>query len=560
MSVTYLNLLKQCNALAASSNSKTLRIAIGGNCNADYLLPGLKVSLAQNAIQAEIINLDYASWIQAVQHQQIQADFWVIWISSLGATQGGTAGYSIDFANSINAIQSLINNKAKVVVVLPEKLQISKDFYAPLFREYLHTTNTLLSMLPAEVLLIDPANTHSALGDANWYAARYWSLSKMPCHPNAIAALSLDIGNLIYNCIKPAVNAVIVDLDNTLWGGVVGEDGVENLLLDVNAEGRPFIQMQYFLKYLTQQGIPISVVSKNNLEDAQAPFLERDEMLLKLEDFVYFIANWEAKSINIQHIASKLNLNLDAICFLDDSVYERTQVQTTLPSVIIPELPTDPDERIGMLLDSGLFVTPNLSQEDLDRAQYYKSDVKRDEYLAAVVDLDQYLTGLAMQLEPIAIDSSNMQRVISLINRTNQFNLTNKRHTMPDLTQLLSQPDTFAYCYRLQDKFGDSGIIGVLIAIRTTDTMHIDTFLMSCRVLNRKVEDAIFDHFIAWCNTNAIKTIAAQYVKSAKNILVQDLYSKFGLTIIQKNDHQIEFTTQQFTALQHPITINAIGT
>lgn len=541
--------------MPTNPDAKCLTIAVGGNCSTDFLLPGIQVRLAEAGLQSQIINLDYDSWMQTVQQQQVQADFWVIWISSLGATKGGTDNYTLDFSNILQAIQSLINNKAKVVVVLPEKMQISKDFYAPLFRDYLHTKNTLLSMLPPEVLLVDPETVHSSLGDANWYASRYWSLSKAVCHPNAIAAMSLQVGNLIAKCIKPAVKAVIVDLDNTLWGGVVGEDGVDNLLLDVNSEGRAYIQMQYLLKTLAAQGIPISVVSKNNLEDAKAPFLQREEMLLKLEDFVYFTANWEPKSENIQEIATKLNLNVDSICFIDDSVYERIEVQTALPTAIVPELPNDPDARVGMLVDSGIFVIPHLSKEDLERAQFYKSDVRRSEFLTDVVDVGQYLTGLEMQLEPIEIAENNLQRVVALINRTNQFNLTNKRHTAQDVQQLLAQPDTYAYCYRLQDKFGDSGIIGVLIATRLDATMHVDTFLMSCRVLNRKVEDAIFDHFMNWCRSKSITNIAAEYVKSAKNILVQDLYSKFGLTVMQANDTKTTFATSQLCILQHPIKL-----
>jgi FkbH-like protein len=555
MSITYLSLSKKLRELTNNPAATAISIAVGGNCNTEYLLPGLKVSLAEAGINAEIKNIDYGSWIQTAQQNSLQADFWVVWLSSLAATKGGTATYNLDYANINNIVQHLITNKSKVLLILPEQMQISRDYYAPLYKEYLQAKHTLLQTLPSEVLFIDPEVIHTELGSANWYAARYWGLSKLPFHPNAVANLSCYTANIIAKCIKPSVKAIVVDLDNTLWGGVVGEDGVDNLLLDVNAEGHPYIQMQFLLKHLSQQGIPLCVVSKNNLEDAQAPFLQRDEMLLKLEDFVYFVANWEAKSKNIGDIARKLKLSVDSICFIDDSVYERTETKCALPTLIVPEMPNDPADRIATLINSGMFVIPNLSQEDLDRATYYKADVKREAF-ANSVDPEAYLQALNMQLTPIQIDPSNIQRVVSLINRTNQFNLTNKRHTVQDVMHLINLPGTYAYCYQLQDKFGDSGIIGVLIAIRDAASMHIDTFLMSCRVLNRKVEYAIYQHFIGWARNNNINQISAEYVKSNKNILVADLYSKFGLTIIAASNEATKFASTDFNDIIHPITIN----
>jgi FkbH-like protein len=555
MTLTYLDLIKRQKELTSHDSDKKLKIAIGGNCSTDFLLPGLKVKLASLNLATELINLEYNSWLAEIQKNQISADVWVIWLSSLGATNGGTTDYNLDFESIIQASNHLITLKSKVVLILPEKMQISRDQFSPLFNDYQNTKSTLLGSLPKEVIVVDPEIIHASLGDAAWYAGRYWNFSKLACHPNATAELSWYIANLIAKTIKPEVKAIVVDLDNTLWGGVVGEDGADNVLLDVNAEGRPFIQLQYLLKKLSQNGIPLSVVSKNNLEDAKLPFLTREEMILKLEDFVYFTANWEHKSKNIQEIADKLNLNIDSICFLDDSVYERSEIKAVLPNLIVPELPESADDRVPMLINSGLFIAPNISHEDLERAQYYKSDVKREEYRSSALNFDQYLEHLEMVLAPIVIDTSNLQRVVALINRTNQFNLTNRRHTEQDMLALISQANTFAYCYNLQDKFGNSGIIGVLIAKHLGNKMLIDTFLMSCRVLNRKVEHAIFDHFISFATAQNIECIEAEYVHSAKNVLVKDLYANFGLKVAETNQNKTLYTATKLTAPQHPIIL-----
>jgi len=548
MNVTYHDMVKKARALKSSEGTDKITVAVGGNCNTDFLLPGLNVKLATLNLASDIINLEYDSWLQIAQKNTLEADIWVIWLSSLGATQGGTKRFSFDLDNIMNTITYLVNNKKKVILILPERMEICADYYSPLFQEYQLVKNQIISMLPAEVLIVDPEMIHSSLGDMDWYAARYWSSSKVPCHPDAVATLSWYIGNLVAKSIKPEVKAVVVDLDNTLWGGVVGEDGSSNLLLDVNAEGRPFIQMQFLLKYLSEHGIPISVVSKNNLEDAKLPFLTNPDMLLNLDDFVYFTANWEHKSKNIQDIATKLKLNVDSICFIDDSVYERTEVKAALPNLIVPDLPDDPDDRVGMLLHSGLFTTPYLSKEDMERAKYYKADIKREEFFSETIDFNQYLDGLAMVLEPILIDDTNIQRVVSLIHRTNQFNLTSRRHTMEDIITMINDPCTYAYCYRLKDKFADSGIIGVLIAKTISKRMVIDTFLMSCRVLNRRIEYAIYDHFIEWAKHNNINTIEGKYIRSAKNTLVQDLYLNLGLDMISTNENSTFYSTNQLIA------------
>lgn len=553
-------MVKKAKELDDFNGQTKIKIAVGGNCNTDFLSPALKVRLATQHIESEVMSLEYDSWLQTVQLNKVEADVWVIWLSSLGATNGGTKPFALDLDQIIATLTCLVDAKKKVMLVLPERMDICADYYSPLFQQYQRIKNQLIAELPSSVLVIDPEIIHATLGSTEWYAARYWTTSKLVCHPDAIAALSWYMGNILAKSIKPEVKAVIVDLDNTLWGGVVGEDGTDNLLLDVNTEGRPFIQMQFFLKHLSDQGIPISVVSKNNLEDAKLPFLHNQDMLLTLDDFVYFTANWEHKSKNIEDIARKLKLNLDAICFIDDSVYERTEVRAALPTLIVPELPSDPDERVGMLVQSGLFTTPHVSSDDIERASYYKSDVKRESFLSNVLSFDDYLNGLDMILEPQPIDDTNLQRVISLIHRTNQFNLTNRRHALTDLREMLDQKGIFAYCYKLKDKFGDSGTIGVLLAKKVAEKMCIDTFLMSCRVLNRKVEYAIFAHFIGWLNERGMPLIEGEYNKSAKNALVQDLYLNLGLNPIKTDEEgNVVFSGGYLTMPTHPLKIQEIG-
>lgn len=309
---------------------------------------------------------------------------------------------------------------------------------------------------------------------------------------------------------------------------MVGDDGVGGIALDPYGAGAPYLRMQRYLKELSEAGIPLSAVSKNDPEAALLPFRERPEMILRREDFVYFEASWGNKHVAIRSIAERCNLALSQICFLDDSPPERQEAAHFLPELVIPELPEDPEERATFLIHSRLLLTPALTPEDRKRAESYRSEARRQEARVTIADTDAFLKSLAMRLTPHRIDKFNIDRVAALINKTNQFNLTGRRHNLSFVAEFSANAANYAHCFSLSDRFGDAGIISVLLGERQGDELLIDTWVMSCRVFGRWVEAAIFEHLAAWCRCNAIAKMHDSFRPTARNTVVADLYPQLG--------------------------------
>lgn len=540
--------------LADAAGATQLTIALGGNCNTSFLLPSLRVGLASEGIAAELFETAYDGWITSALKPERKTDIWLLWFSSLGQSVGGTTKRELDVEAILAAVNAALGRGERVVSILPEALEIGGPF-SSFDRWRRELVATLESKLPEAVVRIDPDSIHRSLGDAKWHAGRYWTLAKSPCHPDAAASLGNFAATVIARLLKAKVKAVAVDLDGTLWGGIVGEAGAAGVNLDPHGDGRPYLQLQRFLKDISDRGVPISVVSKNNPADALSPFLDRPEMLLKREDFVYFHANWNSKAEALKQIANNLNIGIDALCFIDDSIHERAEARALLPDLIVPELPNDPEMRIGFLQNSGLFMQPSVVEDDLARVDYYKSQARRETLVIESGDIGTYLRELEMKLHPMPISPGNLQRVGSLIHKTNQFNLTNRRHSEATLTSISSTPENFAFCYRLTDRFGDAGIIAVVLGLPQNGEMFIDTWLMSCRIINRTVEEAICDHLLKCCRDRGIETVRGLYTASKKNTLVANLYPRLGFAPAGEDTEGKLFTACGIPAPHHSITI-----
>jgi FkbH-like protein len=348
---------------------------------------------------------------------------------------------------------------------------------------------------------------------------------------------------------------VVADLDDTLWGGIVGELGAGGVALDPHGPGRPYLHLQRFLKDLSERGVPISIVSKNNLEDARAPFVERSEMILKLSDIVCFEASWDHKYKAIKHVAQQLGLPVSAICLLDDSPHERAEARHFLPDLIVPELDEDPEERLTALINSGLFWIPAISAEDKLRTAAYQTDKARRQ-LAATKSLEGYLRELDMRMEAIAIDCKTLNRVGALVQKTNQFNLTNRRHGPAHLANLVAETANYAHCFSVHDRFGESGIVGVLISKVVDHQAEIDTFLLSCRVLNRGVEFAMIEHFRNWLAAHGIDRVAATNLRSKKNQPTWELLPRFGFAEMAQDGDNWHYAAGDLIVPQHFVTLS----
>jgi FkbH-like protein len=270
------------------------------------------------------------------------------------------------------------------------------------------------------------------------------------------------------------------------------------------------------------------VVSKNDPVHAKRPFVDRKEMILSYDDFVYFNASWNDKHHAIDEIIRSLNLGRDQVCFLDDSSFERDQACKFLPGLVVPELDPDPEQRLETLIRSGIFARPMVRTEDKARVEMYKTERDRQEFAKHIYDADEYLRSLEIKLGAIPVTTKILSRVTQLVQKTNQFNITNKRMEADQILNLAKDKENFAYGYSVSDKFGDAGLVGVLVGTRDGDFLDIDVWVLSCRVFNRTIEQGMFAHLLDWCLGQGVRAIRAVYNPSPKNHLVAGFLPALG--------------------------------
>lgn len=322
---------------------------------------------------------------------------------------------------------------------------------------------------------------------------------------------------------------VILDLDNTLWGGIIGDDGMENIQIGNLGIGKAFTEFQLWVKQLKERGIILAVCSKNTEDIAKEPFEKHPDMVLHLEDIAVFVANWENKVDNIRYIQTVLNIGFDSMIFLDDNPAEREIVKTNLPDILVPELPEDPAEYLSFLYTQHLFETISFTKEDILRNKQYQDEAKRNILQHSFVNEAEYLKNLEMQAVIKAVDNFSLPRAAQLTQRSNQFNLRTVRYTEDDLKKISTDPEKYTLTISLKDKFGDYGLISLIIADKKTETeLFIDTWIMSCRVLKREVENFTLNELVNIAKKNGFMTIVGEYIPTPKNALVKDHYKKLG--------------------------------
>lgn len=545
--LSYTTALKQSrdlnhNAGIVGTSENSYRVAIGGNCNVRFLDPGLRIAFDREGLAATVHECDYDSWIGECFEPLFETDAWIIWLSSLGISNGGVTRGQADISAIRDALSAALTRGERVVVILPETIDVALDGFSQFARWNHDLRGAVQEALPDEVLYIDPDRIALSNAVNTWFAPTYWSLAKLPLHPDAATLLAQKAGEVILRSRRSLVKAIIVDLDNTLWGGVIGEDGIEGICLDPHGNGRPYLQLQQMLKDASEQGIPLAVVSKNNPADALAPFEQCDEMILGTDDFVAFHAGWDNKFEAIQTIADNLGIGMDTVCFIDDSPHERNEARAFLPELIVPELPDNSELRPAALVASGLFLKPTISNEDIARVDFYKDDAKRRQHGATFHDWDNYLASLDMCVVAQPVSAANLQRVASLVQKTNQFNLTNRRHDTAQIKSLSDDPDWFTFCYALNDRFGGAGIVGVMLAHAGKNEVEIDTWLLSCRVINRQVELAMLDHLLQWMAKRGATQLSANYVPTRQNVLIENLLDGLGLKLTASGEDGKRYT------------------
>ncbi len=383
-----------------------------------------------------------------------------------------------------------------------------------------------------DILAVDD---HAARdGIARWHDRGLWHRAKQEIALGAAPLYGELVARWLAARLGKSAKCLVLDLDNTLWGGVVGDDGLDGIRLGPgSAEGEAFAAFQAYALALSRRGVILAVCSKNEEATALAPFTDHPDMVLRRSDIAAFVANWSDKPANLRAIAATLAIGLDAMVFLDDSRFERDLVRRELPMVGVPEPGDDPACYAAALAEGGYFEAVAVTAEDRDRTAQYQANHARAALRGAATDLDAYLRGLSMTLTWRRFDPVGLPRIVQLVNKTNQFNLTGQRIGEPEARGVMTDPDAFGLQFRLADRFGDNGMIAVVIGRRQGDgDIAIGTWLMSCRVLGRQVEQAMLGVVAGQAAAMGGRRLIGAYVPTPRNAMVRDHYAGLGFTAL----------------------------
>jgi len=416
------------------------------------------------------------------------------------------------------------------------------------FSYQLRKLNFLLAESCAEyknVFLVDIDGMQSRLGESAVRDPKMYCIAKMPFRTDFLPYIAKQITDTVLAASGTFKKCIVLDLDNTLWGGVIGDDGLDGIQIGELGLGHAFSAFQSWLKEMKNRGIILCVCSKNNEPAAKEPFEKHPEMVLKLEDISVFVANWEDKAGNIRHIQSVLNIGMDSLVFLDDNPFEREVVRSLIPNITVPELPENPEEYVDYLRSLNLFETASYSDADRVRTQQYRAEAQRVSLQSQCADYDSYLEGLEMVAEAKPFDAFHFPRIAQLTQRSNQFNLRTVRYTEQEIADIAADDQYITLYFTLRDKFGDHGLISAVIMEKQQDRLFVNTWLMSCRVLKRGMEEFIVNKMVSAAREAGFETVEGEYLKTVKNAMVARIYEKLGFEAL--SDSQFIANTQTFT-------------
>ena len=554
--------VQRCPGAAPPANlpAPPVRLAVLGSSTVEHLLPGIRVGLLRRRMWSRVYTAPYGQYLQDVLDEG----------SALHAFQPTAILFTFDARHALGRIDPAMGRAAAEASVdqtatqYRELWELARRRFAcsivqqtvlPVFPELIGSNERRLPGSPQRLVarlneriaeLADESGVDLLAADARaafdgvaaWHDPVLWHRAKMEVAP----AMGPVYGDLVARLIGAqkgrSAKCLVLDLDNTLWGGVVGDDGVAGLVLGQgSAEGEAFVAFQEYAQQLSRRGVILAVCSKNDDANARAPFDGHPEMALKHSDFAAFVAHWDDKATNLRRIAESINIGLDALVFADDNPFERNLIRRELPMVTVPELPADPAHYARCLADAGYFENVRVTAEDLARSEQYRANAEREILRASATDLPAYLKSLSMEMHAEPFDSVGLSRIVQLINKTNQFNLTTRRYSEQEVAALLDAPDVVTFQIRLADKFGDNGMICVIIAKPSSrpDELVVDTWLMSCRVLGRQVEQAALNLLVEQARERGYRFIVGEYRPTAKNGMVKDHYAKLGFTPVAES-------------------------
>jgi FkbH-like protein len=527
--------------------TKPVRLALIGSSTLAHLVPSIRVAALRRGFRMEIFEGHYGMY-----HQELAdatSDLYAfkpdVVLLALDAHHVA-GGSSASAAGTLSLMQScwrLAKEQLGATVI--------QQTILPIFPTLLGNNEQHMTSSPAAIIAAINHGLRSAAKEAGvhllavdtlaetygtraMYDPALWHRSKQEIHLTAAPLWGDHVGRLVAALRGLSYKCLVLDLDNTLWGGVIGDDGLEGILLGQgHAVGEAFIAFQQYAAKLAERGIILAVCSKNDDVNARSAFERHPEMVLRLKNIACFVANWQDKASNLRMIAKTLNIGLDSLVFADDNPFERNLVRQELPSVAVPEMSEDPALYVDTIADAGYFEGLTLTAEDRERSEQYQANAERERLRETVTDMASYLGGLEMQLVWAPFDSVGLGRISQLINKSNQFNLTTRRYTQDEVAETMTDPSCLHLQLRLLDRFGDNGMIAVIIGrVAENGILELDTWLMSCRVLGRQVEEATLNLIVERAKEMGMRRLTGFYLPSAKNGMVKEHYGKLGFTLI----------------------------
>lgn len=537
------------SAKNADSSLPNVKIAILGDTATQFLTTAVKGAAALNGFYANVLEADFNQVEQQIfdpesDLHKFDPQFTVIFQSThkfLTAFEAMpaeerrlAADKRIDFLK--DARQLL---KSKIIVCnYPEIDDTAFGQYGNKTENSFIYQNRKLNFLlmefardNADVFVCDLATIQNKFGRDFCFDSSVYTSTEMVLSVDAVPYAAQRIVDIVSSVLGKFKKCLIMDLDNTLWGGVIGDDGIENIKLGHGLGiGKAFTELQLWIKQLKERGIILAVCSKNNEQTAKEPFLHHPEMVLKLSDIAVFVANWDTKVENIMNIQQILNISFDSMVFIDDNPFERNIVRENIPGITVPELPEDPADYLEFLYSENLFETASYSHGDKDRTKQYQVEAERITERKRFNDEGGFLKSLNMVSEVQGFTKFLTPRIAQLTQRSNQFNLRTIRYTEDDIARL--EADTEHYkclSFTLEDRFGDNGMICVIVLNKqSADTLFVDTWLMSCRVLKRGMEHFTLNTIVNYAKSVGYKRIVGKYIPTLKNSMVKEHYPNLG--------------------------------
>lgn len=556
------SLARDARTATATAGPDAVRVRVLGQCTTSWIPPVLTAVAWGRGIDIRVVEGDYDNILQELDRGD-DADVLVLlpWTQRLFTGDDSRAAIDGELA-FWNAAWDR-RRGAKLV-------QIGYDWTGPgpagvtlsgapggRIEQVRAMNAALRARLPQGAAWIDLDQIAGEMGRSTFYDPRGYRWTKQPFSTEGLALLCRHLTSSVRALTTGPKKVLVLDLDNTVWGGVVGETGAMGVAIRETPDGESFRAFQQHCKGLSQRGVLLAVASKNNVDDAREPFEKNPDMVLKLTDFAGFEATWEPKAHSLARLAAELRLGLDSFVFFDDNPAEREHIRQALPDVEVVDVPEEPAHYVSALEGGLWFEAVSATAEDAARSGQYQAEAARKSEEAAFGSLDDYLTSLDMRADVRLVDDADLERVVQLLGKTNQFNLTTRRHGADIVRAWMADPRAVLLTVRVTDRFGDHGLVAVLLGAPSeadAATLVVDTWLMSCRVIGRTVEHLSWGAALSAARARGYERVRGEFLPTAKNQQVATLYGDMGLRMTSTSPDGRTLYEADLAALPEPKT------